>query len=322
MEGFEVTGANYQPAVECLKHRYGRKRVIISSIVRSITKMDAKSTVSASSLRDLYSTLKNRNIALEALGEDPVSHGCILLPIFESKLPPQLLEKWELELVDTPEDGIDLELFFKFLNRQVVSKEGGERGVHTNSSPNSRSSNVRDERRKPALTRSGDHGRISTDSALFGEARPPTSPNCSFCKGDHESLTCPEFNRKPVEDSWKLVKEKKLCYDCLKPANFKHYSQICRHPKCSVANCGRRHHKLLHGQPLVTTPQYLISTTSHHPTSTMPQYRKFRKNIVESIGLQGPSKLLSVATLGRETSDTNRFQSVRFSLAPINGDPT
>ena len=25
IEGFEVTGANYQPAVECLKHRYGRK---------------------------------------------------------------------------------------------------------------------------------------------------------------------------------------------------------------------------------------------------------------------------------------------------------
>ena len=125
VEGFEVTGANYQPAVECLKHRYGRKRVIISSIVRSITKMDAKSTVSASSLRDLY--------------------GCILLPIFESKLPAQLLEKWELELVDTPEDEIDLELFFKFLNRQVVSKEGGERGLHTNSSPTSRSSNVRDE---------------------------------------------------------------------------------------------------------------------------------------------------------------------------------
>ena len=35
IEGFEVTGTNYQPAVECLKHRYGRKRVIISSLVKS-----------------------------------------------------------------------------------------------------------------------------------------------------------------------------------------------------------------------------------------------------------------------------------------------
>ena len=63
-----MTGANYQSAVECLKHRYGRKRVIISSLVKSVIKMDAKSSVSASLLRDLYDTLKNRNRTSEALG--------------------------------------------------------------------------------------------------------------------------------------------------------------------------------------------------------------------------------------------------------------
>ena len=70
---------------------------------------------SASSLRDLYDTLKNRTRALQALGENPMSHGCILLPVFETKLPPQLLEKWELELPDTPEEEIDLDLFLSFL---------------------------------------------------------------------------------------------------------------------------------------------------------------------------------------------------------------
>ena len=60
-----MTGENYQPAVDFLKHRYGRNRVIVSSVV----KMDAKSGVSASSLRDFYDTLKNRTRALEALGE-------------------------------------------------------------------------------------------------------------------------------------------------------------------------------------------------------------------------------------------------------------
>ena len=64
VEGFEVTGANYQPAVECLKHRYRRKRN-----VKSVIKMHAKSSVSASSIRDLYDTLKNRTRALEVLGE-------------------------------------------------------------------------------------------------------------------------------------------------------------------------------------------------------------------------------------------------------------
>ena len=69
IEGFEVTGANYQLAVECLKHRYGRKRVVISSLVKSVVQMDAKSVVTALSLRDLYDTLKNRTRAFKKLLE-------------------------------------------------------------------------------------------------------------------------------------------------------------------------------------------------------------------------------------------------------------
>ena len=104
----------------------------------------------------------NRTRALEALGEDATSHGCI----FETKLPPQLLEKWELELADTQEDEIDLELFFKFLNRQVVSKEAGERGNVNNTQSNK----GRDNRRTPSFPRIGEDGAY-TASALLGEAR-------------------------------------------------------------------------------------------------------------------------------------------------------
>ena len=45
-----------------------------------------------------------------------------------------------------------------------------------------------------------------------------------------------------------------------------------------------------------------------------------RKNIAESIGLQGPSELLSVTTLGGETSETKRLQRVKFALLPVKGD--
>ena len=47
-----------------------------------------------------------------------------------------------------------------------------------------------------------------------------------------------------------------------------------------------------------------------------------QKNIAESIGLQGPSELLlTVATLGGDTSETKRFQRVRFTLSAILGHP-
>ena len=47
-----------------------------------------------------------------------------------------------------------------------------------------------------------------------------------------------------------------------------------------------------------------------------------RKNSAESIGLQGFSEVLSVATLGGETSESKRFQRVRFTLSPIRGHST
>ena len=39
-----------------------------------------------------------------------------------------------------------------------------------------------------------------------------------------------------------------------------------------------------------------------------------RKNIAEALDLKGPSELLSVTTLGRETSEMKRFQRVKLSL--------
>ena len=45
-----------------------------------------------------------------------------------------------------------------------------------------------------------------------------------------------------------------------------------------------------------------------------------RKNIAEALDLQGPSELLSVTTLGGKTSETKRFQRVKFTLSRIKGD--
>ena len=47
-----------------------------------------------------------------------------------------------------------------------------------------------------------------------------------------------------------------------------------------------------------------------------------RKNIAESVGLQGPTELLSFTTVEEETSETKRLQRVRFALLQIKGEPT
>ena len=79
------------------------------------------------SLCELHDTLKNRIRALEGLNENPKDHTCVLLPVFEMKLPPEISEKWELEISE--DSLVDLDLFFKFLNKQVISKEAGQRSA-------------------------------------------------------------------------------------------------------------------------------------------------------------------------------------------------
>ena len=58
-----------------------------------------------------------------------MTHSCIIFPILETKLPPELSEKWELELNDIKEESVDLELFLTFLNKQAISKEAEKRNV-------------------------------------------------------------------------------------------------------------------------------------------------------------------------------------------------
>ena len=179
-----------------------------------------------------------------------------------------------------------------------------------------------------------------TASALLGEARELTGPCCTFCKASHESPNCPVFNDKSLDGRWKLVQDNKLCFNCLKHSNHKHFSKICRQPKCSVANRGRRHHKLLHGQQLVATPQQPSNISLSGLASAKPalplketlrqtalgrltvngqeitvcvlldsgsQLSYVHKNIAESLGLQGPSELLSVTMLGGTTSETREL---------------
>jgi len=41
-----------------LKYRYGRKRIIISSLVKSIVQLETRSNVEVESLRELHDTLR------------------------------------------------------------------------------------------------------------------------------------------------------------------------------------------------------------------------------------------------------------------------
>ena len=356
IEGFEVTSAKYHHAVDALKHRFGRKRIIISSLVKSIVQLEPRSNKGVASLQDLHDTLKNRIRALEALGEKPMTHSCILLPILETKLPPELFEKWELELTDIKEESVGLELFFKFLNEQVISKEAGERNagedVYYSQTGGIARGNAGWDKNGTGIKNTRE--KTFTAAALLASGMNQSSNTVrNLCKQQgHKTLKCPELKRDSIEERWQLVRENRSCFNSLKPANTLHYSSVCRQPKCSVEGYGRRHHFMLHGDGDRSTEGQRQTTLSGFVSSYSPKMQQallqtgtatlvadgdqrvnvrvlfdsgshrsyINKNVAESLALDGPSEVLSVSMLvGRGSSQTKRMKKVSFSLTSVQG---
>lgn len=92
--------------------------------------MDVPEEADGKSLRELHDTLRNRMRSLESLGlkpDDNPSLSMVLLPIFDTKLPRELKEKWELELTkyetDEEDKEINIKKLFQFLEGHVLSTE-------------------------------------------------------------------------------------------------------------------------------------------------------------------------------------------------------
>ena len=87
----------------------------MNEIVKSLLNLDVPAKADGKSLRHLCDTLRNRMKTLESPGlkpDDNPNLSMVLLPIFDTKLPRDLKEKWEFELTkyDDDEDDKDINI--------------------------------------------------------------------------------------------------------------------------------------------------------------------------------------------------------------------
>lgn len=70
------------------------------------------------------------------------------------------------------------------------------------------------------------------------------SNTCVNCNGDHPLWKCEAFKRMTVDDRWTLVKERKICFCCLRVG---HVSSKCIiFKQCNQKGCTKQHNGLLH----------------------------------------------------------------------------
>ncbi|XP_067621618.1 uncharacterized protein [Eurosta solidaginis] len=68
--------------------------------------------------------------------------------------------------------------------------------------------------------------------------------SCELCTEAHHIEECSQFKTMDVESRWKVVRNRRLCFNCLRRG---HRSNMCgKEQQCSAPNCAKKVHVLLH----------------------------------------------------------------------------
>ena len=198
LQGLEITGENYQPAVEILKSRFGNKQQIINDHMAALLRLQSHPNERVANLRYILDSIIIHFRGLESLGMPSERYGSLLLPIIMNRMPKEITcqvakkitkEIWPIEEIL---DIIRSEVEAKEFSEKVVASKPTERPVSL--------------RPRPKHV----HGTTQSFVAKVEKG----SPTCLFCKEQHLSIKCTKVT--DVRERKALIQEAKVCF-CLKP---------------------------------------------------------------------------------------------------------
>ena len=237
IEGLSRTGDNYEEAVQCLKARYNRPRLIHQAHVKTILDAVPLKEGTGKEIRKLHDTVLQHLRALKSMGYEP--SGPFITSALELKLDQTTMFEWQKhsqksEGVPHYHDLLD------FLNLRAQATE----------------STIADSNSKKLKhdTPYQKKGYVTGGAVASHAANTDLSPNqCILCKPDkHPLYACPWFKEMPHEAKIATVKSNGLCMNCFAS---NHFVKQCKSVhRCK--RCQRPHHTLLHvdGTSISSTP--------------------------------------------------------------------
>ena len=222
IEGLSHSGDNYEEAVDCLKSRYNRPRLIHCSHVQLILDALPLKEASGKELRRLHDVVQQHVRALKTLGCD--LPGQFITSMIELKLDTDTLFEWQ-KSTQTETDVPHYQQLLDFIDcRAQASETSCFAPKRLNQTP----------RRPP--------GRFTSHAATSGAGS--SCPTCITEK--HPLYTCTKFKAMSPEEKMQVVKTKRLCTNCLSSGHFKNQCNSLH--KCK--ECQKPHHTLLHATDL------------------------------------------------------------------------
>ena len=217
IEGLSRTGDHYEEAIESLKARYNRPRLIHQGHVRIILETPGLKEGSGRELRRLHDAVQQHLRALKSMGYEP--SGPFVTSILELKLDQTTLFEWQKHSQSSDSVPHYLELL-EFINLRA---QASETSVKQRADPH-------------ALKKPIKH----VTSFATGMSEPAS---CIICKTEkHPLYCCSRFKGLAHDRMVSFLKENSICLNCLRPG---HFVRQCKSPsKCK--KCQRPHHTLLH----------------------------------------------------------------------------
>ena len=201
-------------AWEILVDRYENERLIINTHIDNIMKLPSLATENTNQLYQIVDTTKCNLEALKALKQSTDTWDLMIIYILVHKLDNKTKREWELHISNNKLP--TLQQLYIFLEHRCNALESVSTRPKTN------------EQRQTS-------DRKTSQSYLSVKLK------CEVCKDSHPTSQCSTFKQLSNEEKYKIVKNNKLCINCL---SNKHMITDCHSHGCNI--CGKWHHTLLH----------------------------------------------------------------------------
>ena len=234
--------AGYIEAKALLKSRFGNDYTISEAWIDKVTLGPCLKASDREDLQDLSDDLCNCHHTLTAMGcMAEVDNQKTLVKVI-ARLPPYLQHRWRRDVVAirrqksaNPNFG-DVVKFVKEAAQEANDPTYGNvtldlpvrQRVDTNANKSGKAYAQR---------------RVVMSAVAQSEDLPHTQV-CPLCSQQHSLFGCQAFKNASLEKRLEVVKQKRLCFNCLRAG---HRSTACNVNRvCTVPGCGRKHTKFLH----------------------------------------------------------------------------
>lgn len=301
---FPPTAENYAKAINHLKSRFGKEKVLVEVYVRDLLKLVLTNTNGKQrlSLATLYDQLETQLRALESLGVTSDKYSAMLYPLVESAISEDVLVTWERirnqRNLNATGDDDQLKELMVFLRSEVESNIRVSMAKHGVTSDN--------EADDPPMKQMKMTFNTVTTTDLLSKSTPI---QCIFCGKLHESQICINAQKLTLKERYARVREAEKCFKCLKG---NHFARECKASvKCQL--CNGNHYKIFCNKN---------GKKQLHEINAYSTYNVLHEIILQTliVNVEGPSKKQALRILIDSGSGRSYITSAavkNFGLEPV-----